>query len=624
MLELESVRFKNFLSFGDYWTEFPLTNLGQCLITGKIINSDDNTVPLNFIEQADKASTNNGAGKSSATNAILWGLFGRTMHSSNPGERVVNWYTGGDCVVDLKFKSGDQIIRTRTSNKTELFYIKAGNEQSLTADTVSTTKYQQSLLAKEFGLDWEIFCGSVFFSQYSRPWMEMPDALRKSAMERILHVDRFNLYGEVAGEKAVKVEGERGKCRLLLNGIDISLKSVAIEIDNLTVEKAKFESNRTIRQQLALTEHAEAITSRNTIILPDLVKLSAQWSVVEQIEAKIRTNKEEATKLRRMAANVQNEANAKEFDAQCKRRLIVEWKQKDGKLCLVCEQAILSEHVSQKISPLIKETECLDAEASKIQANATMLLEQAKALEGEAEQVASKLIARRPKLTVNAAESLHRDWQYWDRAATRAKERADDIAQEGNPLGSGIANAQARKLELEAQQLKFSADVSNYDVAWNHYNYVSKSYSDRRKIKTYIFNRYIPFINARLNHYLELFEVDIAIAFTDTLGIKSDKWGYDFFSGGERKRTDLALMLAIFDLHERMYGRQCNVMVLDEVDSRMDAKGIDALVQIIKSDLANKVETVFIISHKSQLYDIFPRQIVVKRKDRFSYIEELR
>ncbi len=80
-------------------------------------------------------------------------------------------------------------------------------------------------------------------------------------------------------------------------------------------------------------------------------------------------------------------------------------------------------------------------------------------------------------------------------------------------------------------------------------------------------------------------------------------------------------MLAIFDFHEHLYGRQCNILVLDEVDGRLDDDGVDALIDIIKNDLASRVETVLTISHKGLMHDTFPKEIKVSRKNRFSTIE---
>ena len=201
MLELESVSFKNFMSYGDYLTTIELSNLSQCLIVGEVAGEEDSQELYDtqeFVEDKSRIKSN-GAGKSCIPNAIMWCLFGKTMHSANPGDKVINFYTGKDCSVTIRLKSGDTITRTRnTDGKNELIYVKDGDENKFNADTLSTIKNQQAQLNRIFNLDWDLFCGSAFFTQYGKPWLEMADQSRKKAIERILHVDRFSYYASVA------------------------------------------------------------------------------------------------------------------------------------------------------------------------------------------------------------------------------------------------------------------------------------------------------------------------------------------------------------------------------------------------------------------------------------------
>ena len=85
MLELKSVSWRNFLSYGDYTSSLDLTNLGQCLITGQVIDEDkdvyDDANPMSIRKS-------NGAGKSTIPSVIQWVLFGRTMHGPNPGSKI--------------------------------------------------------------------------------------------------------------------------------------------------------------------------------------------------------------------------------------------------------------------------------------------------------------------------------------------------------------------------------------------------------------------------------------------------------------------------------------------------------------------------------------------------------
>ena len=79
-------------------------------------------------------------------------------------------------------------------------------------------------------------------------------------------------------------------------------------------------------------------------------------------------------------------------------------------------------------------------------------------------------------------------------------------------------------------------------------------------------------------------------------------------------------MLSCNDFYEVMYGRQCNLMVLDEVDGRMDEDGIEGLINIIRNDLLARVDNVLVISHRNQMFDAFDREIKVKRVNRLSML----
>ena len=86
---------------------------------------------------------------------------------------------------------------------------------------------------------------------------------------------------------------------------------------------------------------------------------------------------------------------------------------------------------------------------------------------------------------------------------------------------------------------------------------------------------------------------------------------------------DVAIMLALFDLHTIMYGRQCNVVAFDEAERSLDPNGVNTLIEIIKEDIADKVDAVLIISHCNTMHGTFQSEIKIVREDRFSKISEI-
>ena len=623
MTELDSVSWRNFLSYGDYTTTLPLSNLGPCLITGEIVgNQGDVATGYDISRDSDRS---NGAGKSTPPNVILWVLFGRTMHSAAPGAHVSNWFTKGVCWGELKYKNGDIITRAITpEGRTELMWVRDGNESKVVADTIATTKLQQQRLNRDFGLDWDLFCGSTFFTQYNRPWMEMTDQIRKQAMERAIHVDRFTTYGQVAGEKVTKLDQERGLRRSRLSGVDADVARVSDELIGYRESMDGFEEDRKRRSSDALRRTDEAILLRDTIELPDLVAVQGRWDLVVKVRIKADELHEHALSFKEVAEGHRRDRDSYSRQAEDISAKIKKWEAKEGKNCNLCEQSVSHHHVAGKTEPLHSELAEWVAKAARSEEQRLAVTEEADAKIAEATEIKTRLEKKLPKLTLQEAKFAHRQWSEHNQAAERNRKEADKISVETNPHGATIIRAEAKLAKFKAEQEKLIREVDEYTSIWKHYSYLQKAYSDRRKIKSLAIAKHIPYVNARLSYYLDVLQSDLKIQFTNSLGIESSKWGYTYYCGGERKRTDLAIMFAMFDLHEKMYGRQSNVMVLDEVDGRLDGSGIEALIQIIKNDLASKVETVLIISHKNNMHDVFPRQIHVKRDGRYSQLAEVR
>ena len=596
------------MSYGDYISSIDLENVGQCLITGQIFEDNDKS----SYDDGDttELKKSNGSGKSAFVNVIQWAVFGRTMHSANPGDAVINYFTGRDCYAKITFKNGDYIVRTRkSSGGNELIYSKGGDETKLTSDTLSTTKNMQTHLNKAFKLDWDLFCGSVFFNQYSKPWLEMAENSRKKALERMLRVDRFAYYARVAKGKIDSVESTNSSHLNKYNSLKDAIKLHEEQKERVLKSAENFAENQKLRkaeleQQIKAIEAKLEITSE-----PNITKLEKKWSIIDQINDKI-------YQMDKQCSKISHSIDSKKYERNRLSQTIDEWTAKAGKLCVSCKQSIPTSHTSSIITPIEEQARSISEEIASLKQNHDKI---AKTIEQLQEQVEAKT----PDMSLDKAQSIIESNNNRRKQIESIKRQILAIEEEKNPHYETIELIDAKIIDIKQNITAFEGKVEKNNYLIKHLNYIYKAYNDRNKIKSEVFREHIPFINGRLKHYLEVFGLDINIELTENLGIKSDKWGYDFESGGERKRTDVAFMLATFDFHEYMYGRQCNLLVLDEVDGRLDDDGINSLINIIKNDIASKVETVLIISHRPDMHDIFPSQINIIRENRFSRIESV-
>lgn len=623
MLELAEVSWKNFLSYGDYLTTIPIDKLGQCLITGLVLDEDEKTAYDSA--PVGRPRKSNGAGKSCIPSVIEWVLFGYTMHSATPaGDGVINWFTGQNCWAQIVFKNGDSITRTRNYNGcNELIFIKDGDENRSNADTLSTAKHQQQQLNKAFNLDLEIFRGATFFNQYGRPWMEMADQARKKALERLLHVDRFTYYANAAKGKCDKLDTMVAKWQHQKETLEAEISRLDGDIGRFAAANASFTERQQARHQELLNAADREIQTRDTLDLPDLAKLKARWEVIAQVQQKIQDQQQQAERLRQQANQLDNTISKHASQVTALRGRIKLWQDKNGEICTTCEQAIPADHVASRIEPLITQQQTAQEQLQTLTAQQQTLREQYQSAVDIINQTKAAVVAKQPKLTLRDAQAIHTQWQRHAQEADRLQRQAAAILTEANPHNDSITTARQRIADCQEKITELVADIDRHTFLNRHYNYIHKAYNDRNKIKSFIFKEHVPFLNSRLHHYLDAFGLDVQIELTDALAVVSNQWEYKYQSGGERKRTDVAFMLATFDFHERLYGRQCNVLVLDEVDGRLDDDGLDSLINIIKNDFGTRAETVLIISHKNLMQDTFPRQVSVVREQRFSRIDSI-
>ena len=594
MIEIQNISWRNFMSYGDEVSSLDLANLGQVLITGEI---EDDT--------QDGLKKSNGSGKSTIPNVILWVLFGRTMHSASPGDSVVNYYTGKECWAKITFKNGDSITRTRgTKSHNELIYMKNGEEQSL-----STSKNLQQLLNKDLSLDWELFTNSAFFTQYGKSWLEMADNSRKKALERILRVDRFADYASAAKQSAEKAENKLSKYNTIIETKQKAITSLQNTIAKNELLRSNFEANKQIRLESIKVSIQKSENAIAELIEPDIDKLTQTWEVFNKIAQRIESMKNNNNDCLR---NIK----LKESAIAEKHNKIENWQKKKGQQCLSCQQVVDVKHVQQHIEPIV-------AEKSELETELKELNSKYKTASDSISEAEIKLIAKKPKTTIREAKSIINEINSLKESIERDKKWYNNVNDETNPYLENLDSTNKNINTEEELIQKANEDRAEHEFLYKHYTFIQKAYSDRNRIKSYVFREHIPFINQRLNHYLEMMNLHIRINLTENLGLDSNLWGYDFQSGGERKRTDVAFMLAAFDFHEVMYGRQSNILVLDEVDGRMDDDGIDGLINIIKQELASKAETILIVSHRNQMHDVFDKEIKVIKSDNTSRIKQM-
>jgi DNA repair exonuclease SbcCD ATPase subunit len=216
---------------------------------------------------------------------------------------------------------------------------------------------------------------------------------------------------------------------------------------------------------------------------------------------------------------------------------------------------------------------------------------------------------------LNLAKEIHNQHDKLVDRIVDLKTKTSEEKERINPYQEVIDTLKTQLEQVQEDLSGHLLKISKLDIGIKEYEYIRRSYHDRNKIKMFILSDLVPYLNQRIEYYLNAFECDLKLTFTSTLSVETSRWGYDFHSGGQQKRIDLAIMFALYDLYISMYGQQCNVMVLDEVDGSLDPHGVRMFVDIIHNDFSgdrpDKPDTILIISHKNEMVDQFPNHVLV-------------
>lgn len=603
MLEIASWSWSNFISYGDYVNSIELEHINQCFITGSV--EDDNGI--------QHKGKSNGAGKSTVIAALQWALFGRTSHNANPGDKIMNYYTKGDTWVKVNLVNGDSILRTRRRDGScEVSYYHAGLEETMTADTLSTLKAQQARLNQVFKLDWDVFSKSVFFSVFDKSWMQMPDQQRKKVLERLLKLDRFEYYAKSAA----------GRANIDVSNLETNKKAINDRMRFLEELKnqAELQMNAAMRHEenkkVRINQYLEHINNLNNqltnIPLFDYNIIKAEWDTYNNLSQQLNGK---TIELRRKQSQVYSDINVTKNKINTLTDDIKKWNETKGKVCSSCGQLIGDGYVHEHTNPKLIELESLksfipekEREYSSIE---SMLLKVGTLLESKKPSIQLETVIAYN----NQIDSLNNQIKSANEFIVRIKEELPPNNDSMNELRSSM-----ERLGKEIYECKMQIEILENRIL--HLEYIRKAYSDRNKIKSYVLSNHVPFINERLEYYLDVFDLDVRIRLDNNLSVTSNSWGYEFQSSGERRRTDVAMMLATYDMHEQLYGRQCNILVMDEVDGQMDNSGIDSLIHIIKNDLSRRIGTIFIISHRNTMQNVFGSEIKIRKRGSFSYLEK--
>lgn len=566
----KTVRWQNFLSTGNQFTEIRLDKSRSTLILGE-----------------------NGAGKSTILDAISFALYGRAFRNINKPQ-LLNSITQKNCIVEIEFSIGTNDYKVIRGLKPAVFEIYQND--SLIDQTANSKEYQDILEKTILKLSFKSFGQVVVLGSASFiPFMQLAAADRRQVIEDLLDIQVFSqmnvlLKEHLADNKTTYAQVEN-QITTLGEKIDIYQKNideVAKSVDQAIEEKrAIISENEEKAKELAIFANACILKKR-------------------ELEASI-TDKEKAMK-RFEDINSINRGLKSKTDAAVRDKEFYE----HNAVCTVCAQDIEDNFRQTKIH------EC-DEKIGKFMTGRDRLaleldvalkrLELIRIVEEQIQECKSSIEDYRNKIaSIGLSIEFH-------------KNEIQRLSQTEEQLTGTIDVSMETLLKEKESSIATRAALIDQRALLD----VSAVLLKDSGIKTQIIKQYIPVMNTMINKYLTAMDFFVSFELNENFveTIKSrhrDDFTYASFSEGEKMRIDLALLFTWRAISKLRNSVSTNLLIMDEVfDSSLDSSGTEEFLKIIQT--INDGTNIFVISHKGDaLYDRFHSVIRFEKYKNFSRV----
>ncbi len=570
MIIFKSIRYKNFLSTGNNFTDINLNKHRSSLIVGQ-----------------------NGSGKSTLLDALSFALFGKAHRNINKPQ-LVNSINQKNTIVEVEFDIGNVNYKIRRGLKPTLFEIIRDNV--LINQDSNNKDYQKVLEQNILKLNHKSFHQIVVLGSSSFvPFMQLSAQHRREVIEDLLDINIFSKMNQILREQVSVI-----KDKISVNNHELQINSTKIEsqkkyIRDITKLNAEYREEK--RKQI--DEHQKEIADiieANAIIDAEIETLSAgTHKAIEKLNSQIRT------------------LNSYDVEFKSKMKTLVKEAKfyEDNESCPTCEQHIQIDVKQRRLSETRERAREIQTGITKV---ASELEESQRNLE-----VHSKKVEEIRKLQL----TLHTN----NETLTRLQRSIGSLQKEIETMSSDSKDMEDANIELESLQSEREIlNQTRFDLSqkFSYHQVIAELLKDTG-IKTKIIKQYIPVINKLSNQYLQILDFYVSFNLDDTFKetIKSrhrDVFTYDSFSEGEKQRIDLALLFTWRMIAKMKNSVATNLLILDETfDSSLDADGVENLTKII--DTLDEGTNVFIISHKGELLDgKFDNKIEFVKTKNFSKI----
>ena len=566
MIIFKSVRYKNFLSTGNSFTEINLNETKSTLVVGQ-----------------------NGSGKSTMLDAISFALFSKPHRNINKSQ-LVNSINQKASVVEVEFSIGSSAFKIVRGIRPGIFEI--WKNGTMINQSSHAKEYQKILEQNILKLNHKSFHQVIVLGSSSFiPFMQLAAGHRREVIEDLLDINVFSKMNQILRDKQSVLKDQLKelsyKIDITKNKLETQEKYIK-DIQKLTQENKKEYESRIHESQNSICELQKQNSELSMGLEESIRETEKRLSTLHNQRQELLLRSQDRT------TNITNlTKRIKFFD--------------ENETCPVCDQTLSDSHKSHVLETIEGERRTHKSSLKQIGSEGTIVEKEIK----ETGRLLESLRSKVSELSQNNVKITGLTKQIEEYQSYLEKDVSADL----NTAKTDLKSLNDDRNSLLENKFALSENIS--------YNSVMNEMLKDTGIKTKIIKQYLPVINKLVNQYLQTLDFFVHFnldeSFQETIRSRHrDAFTYDSFSEGEKQRIDLALLFTWRQIAKMKNSVATNLLVLDETfDSSLDHEGVDNLFKIL--DTLSDDTNIFVISHKGEILDgKFNSKIEFKKEKNFS------
>ena len=569
MITFTKLRYKNFLSTGDYFTEITLNEYPTTLVLGE-----------------------NGSGKSTMLDALTFVLFSKPFRKINKPQ-LVNTINESGLLVEVEFFIGRKKYLIRRGIRPGIFEIYV--DGILLNQDAKSKDYQEKLEKQILKLNYKSFTQIIILGSSSfQPFMQLPTSARRDVIEDLLDIQIFSIMNQILKDKIVLNSNFQ---REVLHKIELAEEKEKL-IEGYKLEAEEINRDKISKTKVLMTENNETVAGHQKAINHfQLKNKNHNQSLVTYDE-----KGEYQTQLLDLKKKIDNNIKITKKEVTT----FVDMKE-----CPTCEQVLDDEYRDVLVEERSEKIGSYEDGLVDLQKELDLTISNIKEMDCVRQQIDENN---------NEVQSLNYKIQGINEYIIKLQDEIEHllkVKEKSSGDDERLIKLKRELTGLETEKKDFSDDLKYLKIA-------GKLLKDSG-IKTKIIRQYLPIMNKLINNHLSAMDSYFNFELDENFNeiIKSryrDVFSYSSFSEGEKMRIDLALLFTWRAIAKMKNSANTNLLILDEVfDSSLDSTGTEEFLKLLHTLGSNT--NVYIISHKGDaLYEKFEHVIKFEKIKNFSKV----